>query len=202
MPRALILGGTGAIGRAAAGRLLDSGWEVDVTGRNPARFPAELADAGARFIASDRRDAIQLQSAFGNGADLLVDCVCFTADDARRLLPLVGDAGSTVMISSKAVYVDDEGRHSNSDAGPIFAGPISETTDGCAGRHGLQLPRGVRSQQGRGGAGAARQRLTRHGAAAVEDPWRGRGAAPRVDLRQARARRPHGALPRQSRGRH
>ena len=126
MPRALILGGTGAIGRATAGRLLDAGWDVDVTGRDPARFPAELADAGATFIASDRGDAAQLHNAFGNGADLLVDCVCFTADDARRLLPLVGEAGSTVMISSKAVYVDDEGRHSNSDSAPIFAGPISE----------------------------------------------------------------------------
>lgn len=30
------------------------------------------------------------------------------------------------MISSKAVYVDDTGPHSNSDAGPRFAGPVSE----------------------------------------------------------------------------
>ena len=30
------------------------------------------------------------------------------------------------MISSKAVYVDDEARHSNSDSAPIFAEPISE----------------------------------------------------------------------------
>ncbi len=202
MPRALILGGTGAVGRATAGRLLDAAWEVDVTGRDPARFPAELADAGARFIASDRRDPTQLHEAFGNGADLLVDCVCFTADDAVRLLPFVGDAGSTVMISSKAVYVDDEGRHSNSDSAPMFAGPISEAQPTVAPRrHGLQLPRGLRRQQGRGRAGAARQWPSRHRAAAVEDPRRGRGTCPRMDVRQARARRPQGDIPRAISGR-
>ena len=30
------------------------------------------------------------------------------------------------MISSKAVYVDDAGRHSNSDESPAFDGPITE----------------------------------------------------------------------------
>ena len=37
------------------------------------------------------------------------------------------EAGSTVMISSKAVYVDGAGRHSNSETAPHFDGPIRET---------------------------------------------------------------------------
>jgi nucleoside-diphosphate-sugar epimerase len=127
MPRALIVGGTGAIGRATARRLLEAGWEVDLSGRNPAHLPADLAAAGARFVAADRDDADQLLAAFGDGADLLVDCICYTAADATRLLPLVRDAGSTVMISSKAVYVDGAGHHSNSAARPRFDGPIRET---------------------------------------------------------------------------
>jgi nucleoside-diphosphate-sugar epimerase len=127
MRRVLILGGTGATGRATARRLLAHGWQVDVTGRNPARMPAALADAGATFIAADRRDADRLFTAFGDGADLLVDCVCYTAEDASGLLPFVGNAGSTVMISSKAVYVDGAGRHSNSETAPRFDGPIRET---------------------------------------------------------------------------
>lgn len=125
MPRGLILGGTGLVGRAAARRLLASGWQVDVTGRDPAHMPADLA--AARFIAADRGDSVQLGAALGSGADLLVDCICFTAADAIRLLPLVGQVGSTVMISSKAVYVDAAGNHSNSDAPPDFGGPIRET---------------------------------------------------------------------------
>ena len=122
MRRALIIGGTGLVGRAAARRLLASGWQVDVTGRDPARN----AVAGARFVPADRHDAGQLRAALGDGADLLVDCIAYTAADARLLVPLLDDVGSTVMVSSKAVYVDDAGRHSNSDDSPSFAGPVSE----------------------------------------------------------------------------
>jgi nucleoside-diphosphate-sugar epimerase len=125
--RALVLGGTGSVGRATARRLLDAGWHVDLTGRNPSHFPSDLAEAGARFVASDRDDAAQLSEAFGQGADLLVDCACFTAEDATRLLPFAREAGSTVMLSSKAVYVDADGNHSNSETKPQFDGPVHET---------------------------------------------------------------------------
>lgn len=127
MPRALILGGTGLVGRAAARRLLAAGWQVDVTGRDRAHLPADIAAAGGTFVAVDRDDSDQLRAAFGDGADLLVDCICYTAADATRLLPLARNAGSTVMVSSKAVYVDDAGNHSNSDVAPSFAGPVRET---------------------------------------------------------------------------
>ena len=125
--RALILGGTGGIGRATAHRLLAAGWRVDLTGRDPARMPADLTAAGAGFIRADREDAGQLRAAYGEGADLLVDNVCYTAAHARSLLPYAHDAGSTVMISSKAVYVDAAGNHSNYDVPPRFDGPIPES---------------------------------------------------------------------------
>jgi nucleoside-diphosphate-sugar epimerase len=123
----LIVGGTGPIGRATARRLRAAGWLVDVTGRDPSRLPADLAATGVRFLSADRADGEQLATAFGAGVDLLVDCICYTAADAERLLPLVGDAGSTVMISSKAVYVDAAGNHPNSEVAPCFDGPIHET---------------------------------------------------------------------------
>ena len=126
MARAVIIGGTGAIGRAAARRLLAIGWSVELTGRNPARMPRDIAAAGGRFIAADTRDAGRLRAAFGDGTDLLVDCVCFTAEDAAGLLPLARDTASTVLISSKAVYVDAAGRHSNSPVKPDFGGPVRE----------------------------------------------------------------------------
>ena len=127
MARALIVGGTGLIGRAAARRLLAAGWRVDLTGRDPAHLPADIAAAGGTFVAADRDDSDQLLAAFGDGADLLVDCICYTAADATRLLPLMREAGSTVMVSSKAVYVDGDGNHSNSPTTPHFDGPIRET---------------------------------------------------------------------------
>jgi nucleoside-diphosphate-sugar epimerase len=123
MQRALILGGTGATGRATGRRLLAAGWDVALTGRNPKRMPSDLA---ATFIESDRRDPEGLRAAVGDGADLVVDCVCYTAADAQLLIPLLGNIGSTVMLSSKAVYVDDEGRHSNSDDSPSYGGPVRE----------------------------------------------------------------------------
>ena len=126
MTRALILGGTGAIGRATAFRLLAGGWRVEVTGRDPARMPAEVASAGGRFAGVDRADLDRLTTLVGDGVDLLVDCLCFTAADAAQLLRLATHAGSTVMISSKAVYVDDAGNHSNSDTPPAFDGPLGE----------------------------------------------------------------------------
>ena len=127
MRRALILGGTGQIGRATARRLLAAGWRVDVSGRDATRLPADVAAAGGRFVAADRRDPAELAAVLGTGADLLVDCICFTAADARLLLPLVRSAGSTVLISSKAVYVDAAGNHSNSTVPPRFDGPVRET---------------------------------------------------------------------------
>ncbi|MFC4035730.1 NAD-dependent epimerase/dehydratase family protein [Streptomyces polygonati] len=127
MPRALILGGTGLVGRAAARRLLAAGWQVDVTGRNPAHLPSEIAAAGARFLAADRADADQLRAALGDGTDLLVDCICYTAADARLVVPLAKTSTSTVLISSRAVYVDADGNHSNSDVPPRFDGPVPET---------------------------------------------------------------------------
>jgi nucleoside-diphosphate-sugar epimerase len=56
-----------------------------------------------------------------------VDCVCCTAADATALLPLARAADSTVLISSKAVYVDEAGHHSNSAVRPDFGGPVRET---------------------------------------------------------------------------
>lgn len=127
MRRALIVGGTGLVGRATARRLLAAGWLVDVTGRDPARMPRDIASAGGRFIRAERHDAAGLRAALSDDADLVVDCICYTAADARLLVPLLGAVGSAVMISSKAVYVDSAGRHSNSDAAPSFGGPICET---------------------------------------------------------------------------
>ena len=55
-----------------------------------------------------------------------MDCICYSAAQGRLLLPLARQASSTVMISTKAVYVDGAGHHSNSDTPPRFSGPVTE----------------------------------------------------------------------------
>jgi len=122
----LVIGGTGLIGRAVARRLLSAGWRVTVTGRDPRRMPADLAAAGVRLVPVDRDDAAGLAAAVGDGPDFLVDCACYTAAQARLLLPFIADVGSTVMISSKAVYVDGDGNHVNSPCAPRFPAAVTE----------------------------------------------------------------------------
>ncbi|KRA25208.1 nucleoside-diphosphate sugar epimerase [Microbacterium sp. Root61] len=125
--RAVILGGTGAIGGATAMRLRSAGWDVDVTGRDVASVPAELIAAGVRFHTIERADVLGIGGLAGTGVDLLVDAVSYCGSDVRRLLPVMADAASCVVISSRAVYVDDEGRHINGEEPPRFAVPLPET---------------------------------------------------------------------------
>lgn len=125
--RAVILGGTGAIGGATAARLARAGWTVDVTGRSPELMPAELADAGVRFHTIDRSDTVAIERLVGPGADVLVDLLAYRAADARALLPVLTSVHSPVVISSRAVYVDAEGRHINGDSPPRFAVPLPES---------------------------------------------------------------------------
>ncbi|MCQ2001035.1 NAD-dependent epimerase/dehydratase family protein [Arthrobacter zhaoxinii] len=136
MKQAVILGGTGVLGQAMAHRLLGSGWEVRMTGRNASKMPAALRQAGAAFVSSDRRSARDLAHAIGQGADLLVDAACYTAADAELLLPHLGSIGSAVMLSSKAVYVDDDGNHVNSDVAPRFERPVQESQQIMKPSHG------------------------------------------------------------------
>ncbi|AYG02208.1 NAD-dependent epimerase/dehydratase family protein [Gryllotalpicola protaetiae] len=127
MARAVILGGTGVIGRAVATRLLAAGWQVDVTGRDAAHVPDDLAAAsGFTFVQSERTDARAMRAAIGEGAELIVDCLCFTEADARAVAPFLADADAAVTLSTKAVYVDEFGNHGNSLVKPVFPLPIRE----------------------------------------------------------------------------
>ncbi|WP_083932561.1 NAD-dependent epimerase/dehydratase family protein [Nocardiopsis halophila] len=126
MPKAVILGGTGLVGRAVARRLSSSGWTVVSVARTAGSLPRDLVCSGVVLRVADRTAPEGLENALAEGADLLVDCVCYTAADANRLLPFLGDVGSTVMLSTKAVYVDERGRHINSPTSPRFTGPITE----------------------------------------------------------------------------
>ncbi|MFI1916551.1 NAD-dependent epimerase/dehydratase family protein [Nocardia sp. NPDC020380] len=193
MARALVLGGTGAIGSAIARRLLTAGWTVDLVARDPKRLTPDLAEAGARFIAADRHDDAALAAAYGAGADLLVDCLCFTADHARQVLPFAEDATSTVVISSKAVYVDDAGRHVNSPAAPRFPGPIHETNPTLAPGSG-----DYNTREGYGANKVAAERVLLDSSAPVTilraSKVHGRGARPPREwyfVKRVLDRRPH-----------
>ncbi len=124
-----VLGGTGLIGRAAVPRLLETGWDVVAASRGERPAPEELD--GARVIHVDRREEGALQDAVGEGVDVLVDVLPFTADDARQLLGLEGRVGSVIAISSASVYAARDGSSLDESTGPHdfpdFPVPIPES---------------------------------------------------------------------------
>ena len=107
MNRALVLGGTGLVGRAIALRLARGGWRVDVTGRDFANMPNELIAADVSFVRADSRDASARSPRRSAPAR-----TCSSTASATPPRTLGGccrslaTRPSTVMISSKAVYVD------------------------------------------------------------------------------------------------
>ncbi|MBF4595327.1 NAD-dependent epimerase/dehydratase family protein [Curtobacterium flaccumfaciens] len=130
--RAVILGGSGGIGSAVTRGLLDASgrggddWQVDVLARRGGPAADALTAAGATFTPGDRRDRSDLRELLRPGADLLVDTVGLTRDDAQQLLPFLDDVGSTVFVSSRSVYADEQGRHANSLDKPVFGGAVTE----------------------------------------------------------------------------
>lgn len=107
MPRAVLIGGNGMIGRPAARALVRDGWEVVAVTRS-GTLPEGLEELGVRAAQADRADDAQLRAAIGDGADVVVDMVAFSREHGEQLSAL--PAGSLVVISSGSVYADDEGR--------------------------------------------------------------------------------------------
>jgi nucleoside-diphosphate-sugar epimerase len=127
--RALIVGGSGQIGRAAARRLLQDGWSVTAAQKRPGRLPADLIEAGAIPVTLDREAPGALASAVARGFDALIDTVAYDADHARQLLDIADDVGAFVVISSGSVYADAAGRTLDEAAVggfPEFPVPIGE----------------------------------------------------------------------------
>jgi nucleoside-diphosphate-sugar epimerase len=124
--RALILGGTGQIGLATATRLLTDGWEVQLASRGRTAPTAPLPD-GARPVTLDRDDAGALRNA-ATGVDLLVDAVCYSAEQARGLTALGDSVGALSVISTLSVYADAAGRGFETDGDfPEYPQPITES---------------------------------------------------------------------------
>ena len=127
MARAVLIGGTGQIGRAAARALATDGWEVVAVSRS-GTLPDGLAELGVEAVTADRADDAQLRAALGAGADFVLDTVAFTREHGEQLNGLAGLVGSLAVISSASVYADDEGRALDGEGEmPRLPVPIPET---------------------------------------------------------------------------
>ena len=128
MPRAVLIGGTGMIGRAAARALAGDGWEVVALSRS-GTLPEGLAELGVQSVTADRADDTQLRAALEPGADVVYDSVAMNREHGEQLNGLEGLVGSLVVISTASVYADDEGRAFDGEGGdpPQLPVPILET---------------------------------------------------------------------------
>jgi nucleoside-diphosphate-sugar epimerase len=128
VPRAVLIGGTGMIGRAAARALAADGWEVVAVSRSGA-LPEGLAELGVESVVADRDDDAQLRAALGEGAEVVLDTVAMHRGHGEQLNGLEGLVGSLVVISTGSVYADDEGRALDGEGGepPVLPVPILET---------------------------------------------------------------------------
>ncbi len=108
MARAVLIGGTGMIGRAAARALAEDGWDVVALSRSGV-LPDGLEELGVQALTADREDDEQLRAALGDGAEVVLDTVAFTPGHGEQLNALAGLVGSVVVISSASVYADDDG---------------------------------------------------------------------------------------------
>jgi nucleoside-diphosphate-sugar epimerase len=127
MPRAVLIGGNGMIGRAAARALAGDGWEIVAVSRSGS-LPEGLAELGVETIVADREDDAQLRAALAGGAEVLFDSMAFGREHGEQLNGLEGLVGSLVVISSASVYADDEGRALDGEGDPpVMPVPILET---------------------------------------------------------------------------
>jgi nucleoside-diphosphate-sugar epimerase len=128
VPRAVLIGGTGMIGRAAARALVADGWDVVAVSRS-GTLPAGLAELGVESFVADRADDTRVRSAVGTGADVVLDTVAFGREQGDQLNSLSGLVGSVVVISSASVYADEDGRALDGEGGefPQFPIPVPET---------------------------------------------------------------------------
>lgn len=125
---AFVLGASGQVGRAAVRALVADGWEVTAAsrgGRRDERWPDEV-----RSVRLDRTEEGALAAGIGDGCDVLVDIVAYDGAHGRQLTGLADRIGSAVVVSSGAVYEDEQGRSFDTqdrpDGFPAFPVPIPE----------------------------------------------------------------------------
>ncbi len=100
----LVIGGTGFLSAAVVGQLREANHDVTIftRGRNP-------APQGIRTMTGDRGDTESFVQRFaGSDYDAVVDCICYTPDEAEADLKAFGPSGAhLVVVSTDFVYGAD-----------------------------------------------------------------------------------------------
>jgi nucleoside-diphosphate-sugar epimerase len=102
MRKALLLGGTGAMGSSLSRQLTEAGWDVSVTSRSP-RTSAE----GTRYLQGNATDHQFLTRLLSEQWELIVDFMVYTTNQFEtRCQQLLESTSHYVFLSSARVYAD------------------------------------------------------------------------------------------------
>ena len=119
--RILITGGTGFVGCALIGRLMDSSAEIGITTRNIDRFSHRAPALAKRTLYFE---GIALDLLIGMKADYIIHLEDTGTESLDHILKLAGECGARVLFaSSGAVY----GRHA-----PLYASEIDKANPNTA----------------------------------------------------------------------
>ena len=101
--KVLVLGGTGVISREIVGQLAAAGHTVTVFNRGSRTLPIAK---GIEVLRGDRSDRAQFEADMRKTRyDVVIDMICFNADDAASTLrAFAGNAGQIIVTSSIAAY--------------------------------------------------------------------------------------------------
>lgn len=123
---AFVLGASGQVGEAVIPALLKDGWTVRAGSRSGHSWPD-----GVEGVLVDREDDASFEAAIGDGVDVLVDCVAYTAAHAQQIIRAGDRIGSAIVLSSISIYADDDGRTLDAATGlesfPRLPNPVVET---------------------------------------------------------------------------
>jgi nucleoside-diphosphate-sugar epimerase len=120
----VVIGISGQIGTAAARRMLNEDWTVRGLHNAEVPLPDDLRDV--ETILGDRNDDAALAAVLTGGVEGVVDTIAFTSTHADQLLRFADEIGALAVISSIAVYADDDG-HSVGNGSPRWTAPIQES---------------------------------------------------------------------------
>jgi nucleoside-diphosphate-sugar epimerase len=102
--RALIMGGTGAIGSELAHILLKQDWQVSVTSRSSHRNSNRIT-----IIRGDAKDASFLGPLLEESWDIIIDCMIYsTKEFHERADALLRNTGQYIYLSSARVYAESD----------------------------------------------------------------------------------------------
>jgi nucleoside-diphosphate-sugar epimerase len=124
----VVIGVSGQIGRAVARRMLSDGRSVRGLHNSVTPLRADLADV--EVVLGDRNDDAVLAALLSDGVDGVVDTIAYTSTHARQLLRFAEAIGALTVISSVAVYADDDG-HSIGNGSPPGRRPSKSLRPWC-----------------------------------------------------------------------